>query len=228
MHMRISFFMKLLFEKADSQQYTYACIELATKKRIRHACTRQKACRTKLININSPAASVYFVVVWKHFQCTINYPMSGFYNTLQLRKLSRATCGPRSFCFEAWHKPSCTYFIYESSVAWETKLQNPINQMKFRGSCFSITYNNAFCFSMLKILRSVHGQPPVLKHYLCPNATSQGFANVSGKSPVTKSKFLHVWSLSGSYADIAFLPFLIKTTWNDIIIYHLCRSTPIE
>jgi len=56
---------------------------------------------------------------------------------------------------------------------------------------------------MLQILKSVHGQPPVLKHYLCPNATSQGFANVSVKSPASKSKFVDVWSLSGSYADVA-------------------------
>jgi len=91
-------------------------------------------------------------------------------------------------------------------------MRNATNKTKFRGSCLYITYNNAFCFTMLKILRSVHGQPPVLKHYLCPNATSQGFANVLGKSPVTKSKFLNVWCLSGSCADIACLPFLLKTT----------------
>jgi len=64
-------------------------------------------------------------------------------------------------------------------------MRNAMDQIKFRGSCFYITYNNAFCFTMLKVPRLVHGQPPVLKHYLCPNATSQGFANVSGKSPVT-------------------------------------------
>jgi len=65
---------------------------------------------------------------------------------------------------------------------------------------------------MLQILRSVHGQSQVLKHYLCPNATSQSFAIISGKSPVTKSKFVHVWSISGSCADIACLPYLLKTT----------------
>jgi len=82
------------------------------------------------------------------------------------------------------------YFISESSVASETKMRNAINHIKFRGSCFYITHNNAFCFTMLKILRSVHRQPPVLKHYLCPNATPQGFSNVSVMSPVTKTKFL--------------------------------------
>jgi len=55
------------------------------------------------------------------------------------------------------------YFIYESSVASETKMRNAINQIKFRGSCFYITHNNTFCFTMLKILKSVHRQPPVLK-----------------------------------------------------------------
>jgi len=58
--------------------------------------------------MNSPAASVFFVVVWKHFQSTINYPMSVFYNTLQLRKLSWATCGPRAV--RTCHKSSCTLF----------------------------------------------------------------------------------------------------------------------
>jgi len=47
---------------------------------------------------------------------------------------------------------------------------------------------------MLKILRKVLGPQPVLKHYLCPNATSQGFSNVSGRGPDTKSKFLDVWT----------------------------------
>jgi len=116
------------------------------------------------------------------------------------------------------------YFVYKFSVASETKMRNAINQINFPSSCYYITYNNTFCLTMLKTLRSVHGQPPVLKHYLCPNATSQCFANVSGKSPVTKSKFLDVWSLSGSYSDIACLPFILKTTWNDnnmsSIYYH--------
>jgi len=84
-----------------------------------------------LSNINSPAASVYLVIVWKHFQSRINYPMSGFFKTLQQTKLSRATCGPRAFCFESWQKSSCTYFIYESSVASETKIRNAINQINF-------------------------------------------------------------------------------------------------
>jgi len=63
-----------------------------------------------VININSLTASAYFVVVWKHFQSTINYPISGFYNTLQLRKHSLATCGPRAVRFEACHKSSCSLF----------------------------------------------------------------------------------------------------------------------
>jgi len=139
--------------------------------------------------------------------------MSGFHNIFATEKAFAGhmwTVG-RIFC-----RPGISYlavyFIYKSSVASETKMRNTINQIKFRSSCFYITYNNEFCFTMLKILRSVHGQPPVLKHYLCLNATSQGFANVSGKSPVTKTKLLNVWCLSGSYADIACLPFLLKTT----------------
>ena len=53
------------------------------------------------------------------------------------------------------------YFIYESSVASETKMRNAINHIKFRGSCFYITQNNTFCFTMLKILGSVHRQPNI-------------------------------------------------------------------
>jgi len=55
------------------------------------------------------------------------------------------------------------FFIYESSVASETKMRNAINQIKFLGSCFYITHNNIFCFTMLKIMKTVHRQPPVLK-----------------------------------------------------------------
>jgi len=83
---------------------------LATKKHIRHACKSQKARRTKLFNMNSLTASVYSVVVWKHFQSTINFPMSSLYKTLQLRKRLPDTCGPRAFCFDAWHKSSCSVF----------------------------------------------------------------------------------------------------------------------
>ena len=103
------------------------------------------------------------------------------------------------------------YFIYESSVASETKMRNTINIISFEVPVIALLITTLF-FAMLKILRSIHGQPPVLKHYLCPNAISQGFTNVSVKSPVPKSKFLDVWSLSGSHADIACLPFLLKTT----------------
>ena len=55
------------------------------------------------------------------------------------------------------------HFIYESGFASETKMRNAINHIKLRGSCFYITYNNTFCFTMLKIMKSVHRQPPVLK-----------------------------------------------------------------
>ena len=79
-------------------------------------------------------------------------------------------------CIVCWPGIShlAVYLIYESSVASETKMRNAINKIKFRGSCFYITHNNTFCFTMLKVLKSDHGQPPALKHYLCLNANISG------------------------------------------------------
>jgi len=167
--------------------------ELATKKRMRHAFSTQIARRTKMININSPAESVYFVVVWKHFEVQLIVPCQAFTISFATEKAFADhiwTTG-RMFC-----RPGIShlgvYFIYESSVASETKMRNAMNKINFRGSCFYITYNNGHCFTMLKILRSVFGPQPLLKLYLCPNATSQGFTNVSGRGPDTKSKFFDV------------------------------------
>ena len=96
------------------------------------------------------------------------------------------------------------YFNYESSVASETKMRNAVNQTKFLGSCFHITHNNTFCFTMLKILRSVQRQPPVLKQ-----------AESSLMSKCNISVLLKCFRRGSRYK--------VKILWGMVPLMKLCR-----
>jgi len=96
------------------------------------------------------------------------------------------------------------YFIYEYSVASETKMRNEINQIKFRGSCFYITHNNTFCFTVLKIMKSVHRQPPVLKQ-----------AETSHMSKCNISVLLKCFKRGYSY--------IVKIPWGMVLLMKLYR-----
>ena len=107
------------------------------------------------------------------------------------------------------------YFIYESSF----------NHIKFRGSCFYITHNNTFCFTMLKILRSVHGQPPVLKHYLCLNENISGLRKCFRQESSCKVKIPWDPILPMKLCKCN-MSFVFQTvTWNENIAGYLYINT---
>ena len=118
-------------------------------------------------------------------------------------------CVWESFCrphVDSWPGISHlgVYFIYESSVASKTNMRNAINQIKFLGSCFDIAHNNTFCFTMLKILGSVHRQPPILKH-----------AETSLLSKWNISVLLKCSRRGSSYK--------VKIPWGPILPMRLCK-----
>jgi len=79
------------------------------------ACTTQKSWRAKLININSPAGSKSL------FRCRVEEILKGnqlcevglLQHFLQLRKISGATCGPRTLCCAGL---LCAHWCFSTSL----------------------------------------------------------------------------------------------------------------
>jgi len=122
------------------------------------------------------------------------------------------------------------YFICESSGALEKKCENSMNHIKFRGSCFYITYN----------IRSFHflGNCEVRFQRTGMSAFSWSITyvpnNVSGllnhfkKSPITKVIIPEVRSFPWTCANLTCLRFFQTITWNENIIGYLYKDTLIE